>query len=37
MTSARCSFYCGLRHQDMRFTVRVLARDAFREWLGART
>jgi cytochrome c oxidase subunit II len=37
MTTARCSFYCGLRHQDMRFTVRVLALDAFRAWLEART
>jgi cytochrome c oxidase subunit II len=32
LTSARCSFYCGLHHQDMRFTVRVLAPDAFRAW-----
>jgi cytochrome c oxidase subunit 2 len=32
LTSARCSFYCGLRHQDMRFTVRVLEPDAFRAW-----
>jgi len=32
LTSARCSFYCGLRHQDMRFTVRVLAPGAFRAW-----
>jgi cytochrome c oxidase subunit II len=32
LTSARCSFYCGLQHQDMRFTVRVLAPDAFRAW-----
>jgi cytochrome c oxidase subunit II len=32
LTSARCSFYCGLHHQDMRFTVRVLEPDAFRVW-----
>ena len=32
LTSARCSFYCGLHHQDMRFTVRVLEPDAFRAW-----
>jgi len=32
LTSARCSFYCGLHHQDMRFTVRVLEPDAFRTW-----
>jgi cytochrome c oxidase subunit 2 len=32
LTSARCSFYCGLRHQDMRFTVRVLEPAAFRAW-----
>jgi cytochrome c oxidase subunit 2 len=33
LSSARCSFFCGLRHQDMRFTVRVLDRDAFRAWV----
>jgi cytochrome c oxidase subunit 2 len=32
LTSARCSFYCGLHHQDMRFTVKVLEPDAFRAW-----
>jgi cytochrome c oxidase subunit 2 len=32
LTSARCSFFCGLHHQDMRFTVRVLEPDAFRAW-----
>jgi heme/copper-type cytochrome/quinol oxidase subunit 2 len=32
LSSARCSFYCGLRHQDMRFTVRVLEPAAFRRW-----
>jgi cytochrome c oxidase subunit 2 len=36
LSSGRCSFYCGLRHQDMRFTVEVLDPDAFRAWvLGA--
>jgi heme/copper-type cytochrome/quinol oxidase subunit 2 len=34
LSSARCSFFCGLRHQDMRFTVRVLDRDAFRSWVA---
>jgi cytochrome c oxidase subunit 2 len=32
LTSGRCSLYCGLRHQDMRFTVRVLEPAAFRAW-----
>jgi heme/copper-type cytochrome/quinol oxidase subunit 2 len=32
LASARCSFFCGLRHQDMRFTVRVLKPGAFRAW-----
>jgi cytochrome c oxidase subunit 2 len=32
LSSARCSFYCGLQHQDMRFTVRVLEPAAFRQW-----
>jgi cytochrome c oxidase subunit 2 len=32
LSSARCSFYCGLRHQDMRFTVRVLTPAAFESW-----
>jgi heme/copper-type cytochrome/quinol oxidase subunit 2 len=35
LSSARCSFYCGLRHQDMRFTVRVLDPGAFRSWVAA--
>jgi heme/copper-type cytochrome/quinol oxidase subunit 2 len=34
LSSARCSFFCGLRHQDMRFTVRVLDPDAYRSWLA---
>ena len=33
LTSGRCSLYCGLRHQDMRFTVRVLEPEAFRAWV----
>jgi cytochrome c oxidase subunit 2 len=36
LTSGRCSFYCGLRHQDMRFTVEVLAPDEYRAWARAR-
>ena len=32
LTSGRCALYCGLRHQDMRFTVRVLEPAAFRAW-----
>jgi cytochrome c oxidase subunit 2 len=36
LSSARCSFYCGLHHQDMRFTVRVLEPAAFREWARAK-
>ena len=35
LSSGRCSFYCGLRHQDMRFAVRVLTPDAFRSWAQA--
>jgi len=33
--SARCSFFCGLRHQDMRFAVEVLEPEAFRAWAAA--
>jgi cytochrome c oxidase subunit II len=29
----RCGVYCGLPHTEMRFTVRVLPRDAFSRWL----
>jgi cytochrome c oxidase subunit 2 len=32
LTSGRCALFCGLRHQDMRFTVRVLEPAAFRAW-----
>jgi cytochrome c oxidase subunit II len=32
LSSGRCSFYCGLRHQDMRFKVEVLAPGEFRAW-----
>jgi cytochrome c oxidase subunit 2 len=35
LRNPRCSFYCGLGHQDMRFTVRVLDAAAFRSWLRA--
>lgn len=31
----RCAVYCGLPHTEMRFTVRVLPRDAFSRWLRA--
>jgi cytochrome c oxidase subunit 2 len=35
LSSARCSFYCGLRHQDMRFRVEVLEPAEFRAWTRA--
>jgi cytochrome c oxidase subunit II len=31
----RCAVYCGLAHAEMRFTVKVLPRDAFWRWLRA--
>jgi len=33
LSSSRCSFFCGLRHQDMRFGVEVLPPAAFRAWV----
>jgi cytochrome c oxidase subunit 2 len=36
LSSARCSFFCGLRHQDMRFRVEVLEPADFRAWTRAR-
>jgi cytochrome c oxidase subunit 2 len=36
LSSARCSFFCGLRHQDMRFGVEVLDPAQFRAWAAAR-
>ena len=33
--AGRCAVYCGLPHTEMRFTVRVLPRDAFSGWLRA--
>jgi cytochrome c oxidase subunit 2 len=36
LSSSRCSFFCGLRHQDMRFGVEVLSRPDFRAWAGRR-
>jgi len=35
----RCSTFCGIRHTDMRFTVRVVSPDVFARWLttGAST
>jgi cytochrome c oxidase subunit 2 len=32
----RCSEFCGLRHTEMRFMVRVLSPPEFRDWLAAR-
>jgi cytochrome c oxidase subunit 2 len=29
----RCSWFCGLRHQDMDFAVRALAPDEFAAWV----
>jgi len=37
LSSSRCSFFCGLRHQDMRFGVQVLSPADFRAWERART
>jgi len=36
LSSSRCSFFCGLRHQDMRFGVEVLSPAAFRAWARER-
>jgi cytochrome c oxidase subunit 2 len=36
LSSSRCSFFCGLHHQDMRFGVQVLSPAAFRSWAGRR-
>jgi cytochrome c oxidase subunit II len=36
LSSSRCSFYCGLHHQDMRFGVQVLSPAAFRAWAARR-
>jgi cytochrome c oxidase subunit II len=30
----RCAEFCGLRHTDMGFTVRVVPQDEFRRWAG---
>ena len=35
LASSRCSFFCGLHHQDMRFGVQV-PRRAFRAWAARR-
>jgi cytochrome c oxidase subunit 2 len=35
LSSGRCSFYCGLRHQDMRFSIEVLEPAEFRAWVRA--
>ena len=31
----RCAEFCGLRHSDMGFFVRVVPREAFRRWVEA--
>jgi cytochrome c oxidase subunit II len=36
LSSSRCSFFCGLHHQDMRFGVQVLTPAAFRTWARER-
>jgi cytochrome c oxidase subunit 2 len=36
LSSSRCSFFCGLHHQDMRFGVDVLSPAAFRAWTQSR-
>jgi cytochrome c oxidase subunit II len=36
IAGARCSFFCGLRHQDMRFAVDVRTPRAFRAWAARR-
>jgi cytochrome c oxidase subunit II len=36
LSSSRCSFFCGLHHQDMRFGVEVLSPAGFRAWTRAR-
>jgi len=33
-TVGHCAEFCGLRHSDMNFKVRVLSPAAFRAWLG---
>lgn len=37
VTSGTCAEFCGLRHSDMRFTVRCLAPGDFRGWLRRRS
>lgn len=34
LSSSRCSFFCGLHHQDMRFGVEVVSPARFRTWAG---
>jgi cytochrome c oxidase subunit 2 len=34
--SGECGEFCGLDHASMRFTVHVVAQDAFRRWVAAR-
>jgi cytochrome c oxidase subunit 2 len=35
LSSSRCSFFCGLRHQDMRFGVQVMEPAQFSAWARA--
>jgi cytochrome c oxidase subunit 2 len=35
LSNSRCSFFCGLRHQDMRFGVQVMEPARFRAWASA--
>src|SRR5439155_5338227 len=30
-----CSQFCGLRHEDMRFSVRVIPAGSFDSWIGS--
>lgn len=33
-STGRCAEFCGLRHSDMTFQVRVVTQDRFRAWIG---
>jgi cytochrome c oxidase subunit 2 len=35
-TSGACSFFCGLEHARMRFSVRILPRDEYDAWVRGR-
>ena len=36
LPSSRCSFFCGLRHQEMRFAVQVMEPARFAAWARSR-